>query len=239
MALVIDFAFAVEPLAAANNVKFLNSQPLAKSGNNSFQFVQKQFPERTASGNLVNVKNQKDKKMNSSSQKNNSLNSNEELATLAGGCFWGVEELIRKQPGVIAVEVGYAGGNLKNATYELVKTGATGHAESVQIKFDKNKTSFENILLFFFKMHDPTTVNAQGNDHGTQYRSAIFYHSEQQKETAQQVIVRVDNSKAWTGKVVTQLVPATEFWKAEDYHQDYLQKHPGGYTCHFVRNIKF
>lgn len=226
---MINFAFGVETLGAASNDKVLNSKSLANAGNNSFQSVQKQFPERSASGNLVNIKNKKDKKMNS----------NEELATLAGGCFWGVEELIRKQPGVISVEVGYTGGNLKNATYELVKTGATGHAESVQIKFDKTKTSFENILLFFFKMHDPTTVNAQGNDHGTQYRSVIFYHSEQQKETAQQVIVRVDNSKAWTGKVVTQLVPAGEFWKAEDYHQDYLQKHPGGYTCHFVRNIKF
>lgn len=189
------------------------------------------------STNKINEKNQKDKNMNSPLQ--NHLNTNEELATLAGGCFWGVEELIRKQPGVLNVVVGYTGGSLKNATYELVKTGATGHAESVQIKFDKNKTSFENLLLFFFKMHDPTTVNSQGNDRGTQYRSAIFYHSEQQKEIAQQVIVRVDRSNAWPGPVVTQLVPAGEFWKAEEYHQDYLQKHPAGYTCHFVRNIKF
>lgn len=162
-----------------------------------------------------------------------------ETATLAGGCFWGMEELLRSQPGVTHVEVGYTGGSTPNAVYELVKTGATGHAESVQVTFDPTKTSYEKILLFFFKMHDPTTVNRQGNDVGTQYRSAIFYHSPAQKEIAEKVKARVDKSGAWGKPVVTQIVPFEKWYKAEEYHQDYLQKHPNGYTCHFVRKIEF
>lgn len=163
----------------------------------------------------------------------------QETATLSGGCFWGMEELIRKQPGVISVDVGYSGGTIKNATYELVKTGATGHAESVQIIFDTQKTNFEKILLFFFKIHDPTTLNRQGNDVGSQYRSAIFYHSPQQKDTAEKVKLRVEKSGFWKGSIVTEITPFTEFWRAEDYHQDYLQKHPAGYTCHFARDANF
>lgn len=162
-----------------------------------------------------------------------------EIAYLAGGCFWGMEDLIRKQPGVLETEVGYMGGALKNANYNIVKTGTSGHAETVKITFDPQKTNFENILLFFFKIHDPTTVNRQGNDIGTQYRSAIFYLNEEQKQVAEKVIQRVENSKAWKNPVVTQVTPASEFWSGEDYHQDYLVKNPNGYTCHYARDLKF
>lgn len=162
-----------------------------------------------------------------------------EFATLAGGCFWGMEELIRKIPGVIDVEVGYTGGNIEYATYDQVKTGQTGHAESVQIKFNSEKINFETILLHFFKMHDPTTKNQQGNDHGSQYRSAIFFHSEEQKEIALKTILRVDKSKAWKSPVVTEVIKFEKWWKAEDFHQDYLQKNPDGYTCHYIRKIDF
>jgi methionine-S-sulfoxide reductase len=136
---------------------------------------------------------------------------------------------------VVSVRVGYTGGTVRNATYQ----NHEGHAESVEITFDPKKTSFEDILLFFFKMHDPTTLNRQGNDVGTSYRSAIFYHDENQREVAERVKARVDKSGAWKRPVVTEIVPAKEFWLAEEYHQDYLQKHPGGYTCHYVRNITF
>ncbi len=160
-----------------------------------------------------------------------------EKAILAGGCFWGVEELFRAQPGVIKSVVGYTGGKLNNATYELVKTGTTGHAEALEVDFDSSKTNYEKILLFFFKMHDPTTVNQQGNDRGTQYRSAIFYFNEQQKQIAEKVITKVENSGVWKKSIVTEIVPAGKFWPAEEYHQDYLQKNPGGYTCHYVRKF--
>lgn len=162
-----------------------------------------------------------------------------DIAYLAGGCFWGMEDLIRAQKGVVETEVGYMGGAIKNATYELVKTGATQHAETVKIVFDPKLTSFENLLVFFFKIHDPTTMNQQGNDKGTQYRSAIFYTSKEQLEIAKKVISRVDASKAWGKPVVTQLEKAETFWKAEDYHQDYLVKNPSGYTCHWVRKVEF
>ncbi len=158
-----------------------------------------------------------------------------EKATLAGGCFWGMQELIRKQPGVVSTRVGYTGGTVKNATYEHHE----GHAEAIEITFDPKKTSFEQILLFFFKVHDPTTMNRQGNDIGSSYRSAIFYHDDHQKKIAEEVKARVDKSGAWKRPVVTEIVPAKEFWLAEDYHQDYLVKHPNGYTCHYVRNISF
>lgn len=160
-----------------------------------------------------------------------------ELATLAGGCFWGVEELIRALPGVIRTEVGYTGGTTQGPRYEQVKTGTTGHAEAIEIEFDPAQTSFEELLLFFFKMHDPTTLSRQGNDVGSQYRSAIFFHSEAQKRTAEEVKARVEKSGAWKKPVVTEIVPATTFYPAEGYHQDYLQKNPNGYTCHWVRDI--
>jgi methionine-S-sulfoxide reductase len=162
-----------------------------------------------------------------------------EVTVLAGGCFWGVEDLIRKIPGVTAVEVGYSGGTIDNATYEIVKTGTSGHAESVRIEFDPSVLSFEKLLEHFFKLHDPTTKNQQGNDRGTQYRSVIFYTNEQQKETALKMIDRVNKSHAWKNPVVTEVVPFKKFIRAEEYHQDYLEKHPNGYTCHYYRKIDF
>jgi methionine-S-sulfoxide reductase len=158
-----------------------------------------------------------------------------ETATLAGGCFWGVEELIRKLPGVIDTTVGYTGGTLKKPRYEDVKTGRTGHAESIEIKFDPDRISYEEILRFFFRLHDPTTANRQGNDIGTQYRSAIFVHDAKQRETAERVKKEVDDSGKWPRPVMTEIVDATDFWPAEDYHQDYLQRYPNGYTCHYLR----
>lgn len=151
-------------------------------------------------------------------------------AVLAGGCFWGLEELIRKQPGVITTQVGYTGGKNENPTYE----NHPGHAEAVEIEYDPAKTSYKNILDFFFRVHNPTTLNRQGNDTGTSYRSAIFFASEEEKREAQEFIKIVDASKRWPSKVVTTLEPLTTFWPAELYHQDYLQKNPGGYTCHAV-----
>lgn len=162
-----------------------------------------------------------------------------EEAIIAGGCFWGVQELYRTQKGVIYSEVGYTGGAVKNALYTQVKTGSTGHAEAVRIIFDPKQTSYTDILLYFFKIHDPTTANRQGNDIGTQYRSEIFYLNEDQKKIAEAVIKRVDHSKKWDGPVVTKIEKATEFWRGEEYHQDYLVKHPNGYTCHFPRKIDF
>jgi peptide methionine sulfoxide reductase msrA/msrB len=156
-------------------------------------------------------------------------------ATLAGGCFWGVEELIRKLPGVVETNVGYTGGDVANATYE----NHEGHAEAIDITFDPKKISYEEILEFFFKLHDPTTLNRQGNDMGSSYRSAIFYHNDEQRQIAEKVKAKVDKSGAWKRPVVTEIVPAKAFWTAEEYHQDYLQKHPNGYTCHYVRKISF
>jgi methionine-S-sulfoxide reductase len=159
-----------------------------------------------------------------------------EIATLAGGCFWGMEEILRKAPGVVATRVGYTGGVLPNPTYEDMKTGTTGHAESIEVTFDPTQTSYTKILELFFKMHDPTTVNRQGNDVGSQYRSAIFYHSEAQKAEAQKVKDQVQASGKWKKPIVTEIVPAKTFYLAEDYHQKYLEKHPDGYTCHFIRD---
>ena len=149
---------------------------------------------------------------------------------LAGGCFWGLEELIRKQNGVVDTIVGYTGGSVVNPTYH----NHEGHAEAVEITYDDTVTSYKNILDFFFQIHNPTTLNQQGNDRGTSYRSAIFYANEEEKEEARQFIDIVNNSKRWPNKVVTTLEPFTTFYKAEDYHQDYLQKNPGGYTCHAI-----
>jgi peptide-methionine (S)-S-oxide reductase len=154
-----------------------------------------------------------------------------EKAILAGGCFWGVEELIRALPGVISTVVGYTGGDVPNATYRNHGT----HAEAIEIVFDPSKLSYRTLLEFFFQIHDPTTRNRQGNDVGASYRSAVFYLSEEQKETAKQLIAEMTASKVWPGPIVTEVVPATDFWNAEKEHQNYLQKHPYGYTCHFVR----
>jgi methionine-S-sulfoxide reductase len=159
-----------------------------------------------------------------------------EIATLAGGCFWGMEEILRKIPGILDTQVGYTGGESPNPTYEIVKTGTSGHAESIQITFDPKVITFESVLRYFFRMHDPTTKNRQGNDVGSQYRSAIFYHSDAQKKTAETVKADVDKSGKWKRPIVTEIVPATPFYPAEAYHQKYLQKNPGGYTCHYLRD---
>ena len=156
-----------------------------------------------------------------------------ETATLAGGCFWGVEELVRTLPGVVDTTVGYAGGTLDNPRYEDVKTGRTGHAESIEIAFDPETISYDDILDFFFRLHDPTTKNRQGNDVGTQYRSAIFVHDEKQREAAKKAIERAQEK--WPRPITTEIVDYTAFWPAEGYHQDYLQRKPDGYTCHYLR----
>jgi peptide-methionine (S)-S-oxide reductase len=154
-----------------------------------------------------------------------------ERAVLAGGCFWGVQQLIRRQPGVISTRVGYTGDDLPNATYR----NHGKHAEAVEIVFDPSKTTYRKLLEFFFQLHDPTTRNRQGNDIGTSYRSAIFYTTPEQERIARDTIADVDASGLWPGKVVTEVVPAGPFWEAEPEHQDYLERIPNGYTCHFVR----
>lgn len=159
-----------------------------------------------------------------------------EVATLAGGCFWGMEDILRKIPGIVSTRVGYTGGTTPNATYDQVKFGATGHAESVEVVFDPTKISYAEVLRYFFRMHDPTTTNRQGNDVGTQYRSAIFYHDENQRRVAEEVKAEVEHSGKWSHPVVTQIIPAGSFWPGEEYHQHYLEKHPGGYSCHYLRD---
>jgi peptide-methionine (S)-S-oxide reductase len=154
-----------------------------------------------------------------------------ERAVLAGGCFWGVQDLVRKLPGVIGTRVGYSGGDVPNATYRNHGT----HAEAIEIIFDPATTSFRQLLEFFFQIHDPSTANRQGNDVGTSYRSAIFYTSPEQKAVAEDTIADVDASGLWPGKVVTEVEPVGDFWEAEPEHQDYLERIPNGYTCHFVR----
>ncbi len=168
--------------------------------------------------------------------KDKSLPPGQQKALLAGGCFWGMEEIIRQLPGVLQTRVGYTGGVTENPTYEKVKKGDTGHAESIEVTFDPSKISYEQLLGFFFRMHDPTTLNRQGNDIGSQYRSAIFYLNEDQKKAAEKVKSQVDASGKWKRPVVTEIAPARPFYSAEDYHQKYLVKNPGGYTCHFMRD---
>ena len=159
-----------------------------------------------------------------------------EVAVLAGGCFWGMQDLLRKIPGVIETEVGYTGGWLANPRYEDTHDSRSGHAEAVRIVFDPRRLSYADLLeKWFFRMHDPTTLDRQGNDVGTQYRSAIFYESDAQRATAEAVKARVQASGHWKGKVVTEIVKASTWYRAEEYHQDYLVKHPGGYTCHYLR----
>ena len=162
-------------------------------------------------------------------------NKNEKII-LAGGCFWGMEEIIRNINGVLKTEVGYTGGKIKNPIYEIVSKGNSGHSEAVLVEFDPKLLSLKELLGYFFRMHDPTTLNRQGNDIGTQYRSSIFYFTEEQKITAERVKKEVDLSKKWENPVVTEIVKADTFYPAEGYHQDYLQKNPGGYTCHYLRD---
>lgn len=159
------------------------------------------------------------------------MTTNTERAVLAGGCFWGMQDLIRRKPGVISTRVGYSGGDVKNATYRNHGT----HAEAIEIIFDPHVLSFRDLLEFFFQIHDPSTRNRQGNDIGTSYRSAIFYTSPEQERIARDTIADVDASGLWSGKVVTEVSPVGDFWEAEPEHQDYLERYPDGYTCHFVR----
>lgn len=154
-----------------------------------------------------------------------------ERAVLAGGCFWGVQDLFRRYPGVLSTRVGYSGGDVPNATYRNHGT----HAEAIEIIFDPEKISYRQILEFFFQIHDPTTPNRQGNDRGLSYRSAIYYSSETQREVAEDTIADVEASRLWPGKVVTEVAPVGTFWEAEPEHQDYLERYPDGYTCHFIR----
>ena len=154
-----------------------------------------------------------------------------EKAILAGGCFWGMEDLFRKQPGVVSTRVGYTGGEVKNATYR----NHGSHAEAIEVVYDPSKTDYRKLLEFFFQIHDPTTKNQQGNDRGASYRSAIFYTSDEQKQVAIDTIADVNDSGLWPGKVVTEVEPASDFWEAEAEHQDYLVRNPNGYTCHFPR----
>ncbi|NZA25679.1 peptide-methionine (S)-S-oxide reductase MsrA [Luteimonas sp. SJ-92] len=154
-----------------------------------------------------------------------------ERAVLAGGCFWGMQDLIRKLPGVVSTRVGYTGGDVDDATYRNHGT----HAEAIEIVYDPGATSYRTLLEFFFQIHDPTTSDRQGNDRGPSYRSAIFYVDEAQKAVAEDTIADVDASGLWPGKVVTEVAPAGPFWEAEPEHQDYLERYPDGYTCHFVR----
>ncbi len=160
-----------------------------------------------------------------------------ETAILAGGCFWGMEDLLRRIPGVLDTEVGYTGGTTPNPNYEQVKTGKTGHTEAVKVVFDPGKLAYADLLEhWFFRMHDPTSMDRQGNDRGTQYRSAIFFTSEEQRRTAESVKARIDAGGKWRAPVVTEIAAASTFTAAEGYHQDYLEQNPGGYTCHFLRD---
>lgn len=155
----------------------------------------------------------------------------QERAILAGGCFWGMQDLFRRMPGVISTRVGYSGGDVRNATYR----NHGSHAEAIEIIFDPRKVSYRKLLEYFFQIHDPTTLNRQGNDIGTSYRSGIFYMSEEQKRVAEETIADVNASGLWPGKVVTEVKPAGDFWEAEPEHQDYLERYPNGYTCHYAR----
>lgn len=158
-----------------------------------------------------------------------------ETAVFAGGCFWGMQDLFRRAKGVAETKVGYTGGDLDDPTYTDVKTGRTGHAESLLVRFDPSEVSYRTLVEFLFQIHDPTTKDRQGNDIGSQYRSAIFFQTPEQERTAREVIAEVDASGKWPGPIVTEVVPAKTFYDAEDFHQDYLERYPAGYTCHFVR----
>lgn len=158
-----------------------------------------------------------------------------ERAVFAGGCFWGMQDLIRRVSGVSLTRVGYTGGTVPNATYEKLKRGDTGHAESIEVFFDPAKLSYRRLLEFFFQIHDPSTPDRQGNDRGSSYRSEIFYVNAVQKDTAKQVISEINASGSWPGRVATKMSQAGDFWQAEPSHQDYLERSPNGYTCHYIR----
>jgi peptide-methionine (S)-S-oxide reductase len=159
------------------------------------------------------------------------MTSSNERAILAGGCFWGMQDLLRRYQGVISTRVGYTGGDVSNATYRSHE----GHAEAIEVIFDPTQLPYRRLLEFFFQIHDPTTSNRQGNDIGTSYRSSIFYTTDEQKQVAEETIADVNAAGLWPGRVVTEVIPATAFWEAEPEHQDYLERVPNGYTCHFIR----
>lgn len=199
-------------------LRFIPVDQLEAEGNGKYLPLFGRKPSRAAAGDMEKPQTARD------------------VATLAGGCFWGMEEILRQVPGVISTRVGYTGGALANPRYEDLHSGLTGHAEAVEIVFDPTIICFEQVLeKYFFRMHDPTTLNRQGNDVGSQYRSAIFYHSEAQRRIAESVKDRVGRSGKWTRPIVTEIVPAQPFYLAEDDHQKYLERHPGGYTCHYLR----
>lgn len=223
------FLFTLVVYIILTNFANADSGTLTSDKFNQSQVISKEKVQKLSKGSLA-------KKSDSSKSSRKDMTMNKEIAILAGGCFWGVEELFRQLKGVQSTQVGYTGGVLPNPTYNDVKKGTTGHAEAIQITFNPNEVSYEDILKYFFRLHDPTTLNQQGNDRGTQYRSAIFYMSDKQKDTAERVKIEVENSKKWKNPVVTEIVKASVFYSAEDYHQDYLQKNPGGYTCHFLRD---
>jgi peptide methionine sulfoxide reductase msrA/msrB len=193
--------------------------------------------EEEGYGDLLPLFHPAEERMDETEDKEQSMMMNDkEIATFAGGCFWGMEDILRGIPGVIDTEVGYTGGHKQNPDYGIVSGGLTGHAEAVRVVFDPRKVTYEEILWYYFRMHDPTTKNRQGNDVGSQYRSVIFYHGERQHEIAERVKEEVNRSGHWKNPVVTEIVPAGPFYKAEEYHQDYLEKHPDGYTCHYLRD---
>ena len=201
------------------SLKFIPAAELDQAGYGEFSYLFTDQKSETANAN-----------------KQPATLSDQEVTILAGGCFWGVEELIRALPGVVSTEVGYTGGHVENPSYEIISSGRSDHAESVRIVFNPQIISYRDLLLKFFKLHDPTTKNRQGNDIGTQYRSAIFVSSPEQRRTALEVIGEVDSSGKWRDKVVTEVVEASTWFSAEEYHQDYLQKNPNGYTCHYWRD---
>lgn len=208
------------------SLKFIPKEKMTEEGYGDYLIL---FDKKSENSQEV-----KKKVIRSTTADETVLKEGQERAILAGGCFWGMEDIIRKIPGVISTQVGYAGGDLQKATYLAVKTGSTGHAEAVEVVFDPKKISYEQLLVWFFKMHDPTTLNQQGNDHGTQYRSVIFVEDDEQRKMAERA--KEAAAVKWKKPIVTQIVPAKPFWKAEDYHQDYLVKNPGGYTCHYIRD---
>jgi peptide methionine sulfoxide reductase msrA/msrB len=220
-----------------------NDGPKDKGGNrfcmnsSSLKFIPVNELESSGYGEFLSLFS--DKSINPKEDVSANKSTQPQEIVLAGGCFWGMEELLRKEKGVLEIEVGYAGGDPNSVTYNLVKTGTTGNAESVRIKYDPTQLNLENLLEYFFKIHDPTTLNRQGNDVGSQYRSAIFTTTEEQVEIAKKVKNKVQSSGVWKKDLTTEISPLNGFTKAEDYHQDYLQKNPGGYTCHFVRDLDF
>ncbi len=215
---------------------FQIAQNLEKEGYGEYLKLFDKKRDFSSTLNPENKSESKKKVIRATVANETALKEGQERAIFAGGCFWGMEDILRKIPGVISTQVGYTGGDLAKPRYEIVKTGSTNHAEAVEVVFDPKKISYEELLGWFFKMHDPTTLNQQGNDKGTQYRSVIFFEDDEQRKVAERVKEKVNASGKWKKPVVTSIVEVKPFWSAEDYHQDYLQKNPGGYTCHYLRD---